>query len=153
MKKRISFVLLIVALGIFGCDFFNNPLSEYIDNATNSAEGLRAVVTTPHYERSDGVIAIPPRGGGGGKTLVHITLRNAQGYDLDLELEGEGEEMASAEQLPNDKAVIVVTITNPEYLDVFDLTIKMSANGRPMPSFKMPILQARYFNTDLASLV
>jgi hypothetical protein len=68
MAKRVSFVLLIVALGIFGCDFFNNPLSEYIDNATNSAEGLPDfVVITDHYKRpSDGVIAIPPGGGGGG---------------------------------------------------------------------------------------
>ncbi|MDR2964148.1 MAG: hypothetical protein LBU88_00035 [Treponema sp.] len=79
MAKRVSFVLLIVALGIFGCDFFNNPLSEYIDNATNSAEGLRAVVITLHNEMPGGVIAIPPGGGGGGKTLTHKPLRKGQG--------------------------------------------------------------------------
>ncbi|MDR2964775.1 MAG: hypothetical protein LBU88_03265 [Treponema sp.] len=151
MAKRVSFVLLIVALGIFGCDFFNNPLSEYIDNATSSTAGLGEKVMTDHYTRTsiDGVIAIPPEE----VTIVHITIRNAQGYDLDLELEGEGSEMASVEQMPNNKAVIVVTITNPIRGDEFDLTITMSANGRPMPSYPLTKMKALYLNADLASLV
>ncbi|MDR2964885.1 MAG: cadherin-like beta sandwich domain-containing protein [Treponema sp.] len=49
--------------------------------------------------------------------------------------------------------MILVTITNPEHGYELDLTIKMSANGRPMPSYKLPIMKALYLNANLASLV
>ena len=147
MKKRMVY-LSVLALIILSCDNFNAPLKEYIEEATGKAMGLNHFFSTSYYVMSsDSVVAIPP----GETTVMVVSLRNPYHYDLQLALEGDGTGNAIV-ALNADKRTAVVTITNPNRLDVFDLTLTIEANGRLMTPYKLPKMESRYLNADLESL-
>ena len=137
-----------------GCDALNSPLKDYIKNATGSANGQGYAILTDHYMMTNGAAAIPPADISE-QTIINVFLNNEQNYDLLFTLEGIGSEYADL-ALSDDKQGILVTLLNqPRTVDsvyAFDLTINMTANNRPMPSIKLPIMECRYLDSNLAEL-
>ena len=144
-KAPLIFFSLLILL-IIGCDAANAPLKPYIEDATRSVIALSHSILTSHLVR-DADIAIPPQE----QTTISIALRNPRGFDLQLALEGPGSAKASA-ALSANKQSVVVTISNPDRLEVFDLTLRMIANTRAMPPYKLPRMEGRYLIGDLAGI-
>ena len=68
-------------------------------------------------------------------------------------LSGSDSGIAEVEVAPGgNRAIVIVRINDPDHGDVFDLTMIISANGRPMAPYKLPPMQARYLNADLTEL-
>jgi len=133
-----------------GCDIFNAPLKDFIKDATGRTEGLGHVILTDHYMRADGTAAIPPADVSE-HTIINVFLSNEQNYYLHITLTGEGSEYAGF-TLSNDRRTILVTLLNQPREYVFDLTLNMTANDRPMPSVKLPRMECRYLDDQLAGL-
>jgi hypothetical protein len=144
----------IFSLLLCGCELLNSPLKDYIRKATGRTEGLNYEILTDHFMRADGTVAIPPADVSE-RTMINVFLSNKENYDLRITLEGEGSEYAGF-TLSNNKRTAMVTLLNqPRTVDsvyAFDLTLNMTANGRPMPSIKLPQMECRYLDDTLAEL-
>jgi len=151
---KAAFFLLFFAVFILftTCDNFNLPVLDYIENATNSAMGLEYTVTTRHFNNPLGWIAIPPFE----PAQITINLRNPQKYDLNLSLSGfepdSQSDVIMSVELAADNQQAIIFIKNAVRGDIFDLTLHIDANGRPMPDFKLPLINCRYFDNYLLSL-
>jgi len=149
-----ALVMAVFSLFCLGCDLLNFPVKDYIRNATGRAEGLDYEFLTDYYMMANGAAAIPPADVSE-RTLINVFLSNEQNYDLLITIEGPGSEYARF-ALSGDKQTILVTLLNqPRAADsvyVFDLTLNMTANNRPMPSIKLPRMECRYLDSTLAGL-
>ena len=95
---------------------------------------------------SNGITAIPV----GEKITITMPLRNPRNYEpLEPVLEGENSSRAT---VVIDTNSIIVTIDSPAYEEIFDLNLSISYDERPMSEYKLPKMQARYFNADLKDL-
>ncbi|MDR2966020.1 MAG: hypothetical protein LBU88_09615 [Treponema sp.] len=124
--------------GITACEQFNVPLSNYINDATGrSIRGTGHTFVTKHHPEQDG-ITIPI----GETTTININIHNPQNYVIEVELEGVGSNNATVDVIINNRAV-TIKIINPGENDYFDLTLIITGNGIPMPSYKLPRMTAR----------
>ena len=160
MKKTLlSLAIFVLVLALNACDHFYNPLKPYIEEATSRTSGLGMSIEPAPFVREDGSKFISPKDESGQAVIITVELRNPQKYNLALGLEGagsniidvNGKKKASAE-LSSDKQKVFVKIDNQERLDIFDLTLTMEANGRPMDPYKLPKLECRYLGATLGSL-
>jgi len=133
-----------------GCDIFNAPLKDYIKDATGRTKGLGYEILTPHYMRADGTAAIPPADVSE-QTKINVSLSNKENYYLHITLTGEGSKYAGF-TLSDNRRTILVTLLNQPREYVFDLTLNMTANDRPMPSVKLPRMECRYLDDQLTGL-
>ena len=143
--KLCFFGVVCVLLAFTTCDF-NNPLINYIADATNNARAVEHTIVTDYHLMSNDITAIPV----GETTTIKIQIRNPRNYEsLGLDLEGEN---PGTKATVTDTDGIIVTINDPEREDIFDLTLKISYEDRPMSEYKLPKMEARYFYKDLDSL-
>ena len=136
------------------CDIFNTPLKDYIKDATGRTKGLGYEILTAHYMRADGTAAIPPADVSE-QTKINVSLSNKEKYNLHITLAGEGSEYAGFTLSNNRRTILVTLLNQPREVDsvyVFDLTLNMTANDRPMPSVKLPRMECRYLDDHLAEL-
>ena len=153
MVKKLSFILTTFILIFLGCDNTNSPLRKYIENATGTAKVLGYTIAGNYHVMSDGVIAISPREESA-RTIISLSLRNPQDYDLQLGLKGYGSSFSTVE-LGADKQTAVITITNQPRLTAGEIamTMTMTANGRPLPSYEeLPKMRFRYLNASLNAI-
>jgi len=138
------------------CDNFNAPLKDFIKDATGRTKGLGYEILTAHYMRADGTAAIPPSDVMSEQTKINVFLSNKENYYLHITLTGEGSENAGFTLSDNRRTILVTLLNQPRAVDsivyVFDLTLNMTANDRPMPSVKLPRMECRYLDDHLAGL-
>jgi len=151
MAKRIFYIIVILSI-LTGCNFFNVPLKDHIENATSTVTELGIIINTINtVNNAEGFIAIPPADEAE-ETQITVNLRNIQNHDLSLSFEGTGANSAFA-KLSEDKQQVTITIKNGARNTEYDLTLLMEANSRPMPPIKLPKLVCKYFNNDLVSVI
>jgi hypothetical protein len=155
--------VLVVFLGliVFGCDPFNTPLKEFIEEATGVATGLEWTIHTPHYLMSNGVIAVPPVEEPGAPDEVDMTiiLRNPQNYELNFSLKnydgGDYDDWGYEWIQSSDRQQLDLRFslsTPSSHGEESDVSLAIEAKGRPMTPYKLPKMQCLYLNADLESL-
>ena len=144
--KFFCFLFTLALLALFsGCKYYNLPMADFIEYGTGIAGITGHSFTTDRHVSS--TVAIPPDE----ETIISLALINPQNYNLVMSLEGKGSDKASVE-LSDDEKTAFVKISSPERLDIFELTVNITANGRPMPSYKLPVMESRSLNTDIEQI-
>ena len=148
--KKIYFTVFFVILSLlfFGCDYFNVPMKEHIADSAVIAMATSYTMSTPSHVRSITEVFIPPDE----VAKMTVKLYNPRNFDLKLALTGDNPSKKASVVLGQNRQTAIVTIDNPSRLEVFDLTLTIEFNGRPMTPYELPKIECRYINNDLQTL-
>jgi len=150
MKKKYiaAFITVVSSLFFFRCEYFNVPMKEFIADSAGIATGTDYIMNTRSHIGSVTEVFIPPDE----TAKMTINLYNPRKFDLQIALVGDNPSEKASVVLGQNGQTAVVTIDNPSRLEVFDLTLTMEFDGRPMESYKLPRIECRYINNNLQTL-
>ncbi|GBU28875.1 hypothetical protein R84B8_02437 [Treponema sp. R8-4-B8] len=150
MKKKWFTVIITIisSLFLFKCEYFNIPMKEFIADSSEIAMCTDYSIDTPFHAKSVTEVFIPPDE----VSKITITLYNPRNFNLKLALIGDNPSEKASVVLGQNRQTAVVTVDNPSRFEVFDLTVTMEVNGRPMEPYKLPKMECRYLNNYLHTL-